>query len=845
MKVSLKWLRDYVDIVTTPADLAQRLTMGGVEIGGIEDKGEVWDRKYVFVGQITALAPHPNADRLQMVTVDYSSPASGPRFILLVTGAFNIAVGDKVPLVLAGARVRNEHSGNWEWTILKPGKVRGVESAGMVCSPRELDLGEMHEGILILPADAPLGMPLADYLGDAVLDLDIKGRWDCLSMLGVAREVAAIQQVQLGAPTNLRLPADSYATAGEPAETLIDLKIADPDLCPRYAATVIRGVTIGPSPAWLQERLLSAGMRPINNIVDVTNYVMLEWNQPLHAFDYDRIRGQQIVVRRAGDWTRFTTLDGQQRELTPDMLMIADAQGPVALAGVMGGLDSEVTEATTNILLESANFNPTSVRRTGRALRLASEAQVRFEKGLPPEQAVPAVRRATRLIQALAGGMVAPGVADCYPAPRTRQSIRLPHAELKRLMGLDYTPRQVGQVLDSLGCEWHAEDGVYVVLPPFQRPDLTIPADLVEEVARLVGYEGIPATLLRGAPPAWQGNPARDCQAAARDVLAAAGFWEVISYPLTNQAALARLAPAEETAAGSAPSPADVLVREIAGRLLDVTTPPVQLANPLTPEMAVLRTSAVPALLDHLSRGLRQQDRDVALYEFARIYTPRAGDLPEERRVLTVARGQYVSGQKWGSKDEADFFALKAVAQELLDKLGLTGVSYQGARLASFHPGRTAVILATPAEQKGKPKPVALGVIGELHPAVRGAFDLRERVYLLALDFDRVIGLAGRQTPYEPLAKFPPVMQDLAVVVDATVPAAKVEEAIWHGGGKLLRALAFFDRYQGDPIPAGKVSLAYTLTFQAADRTLTDEEVAAAQKKIVGRLAAEVGGALR
>ncbi|MDO9065980.1 MAG: hypothetical protein Q7U96_02730, partial [Chloroflexota bacterium] len=303
--------------------------------------------------------------------------------------------------------------------------------------------------------------------------------------------------------------------------------------------------------------------------------------------------------------------------------------------------------------------------------------------------------------------------------------------------------------------------------------------------------------------------------------------------------------PTDETVAGPAATPADALAKEIAGRLLDVTTAPVQLANPLTPEMAVLRTSAVPALLDHLSRGLRQQDRDVALYEFARVYIPRAGDLPEERRVLTAARGQYVSGQKWGSKDEADFFALKAVARELLDRLGVAGVSYQAARLPSFHPGRAAVILATPAEQKGKPRPVALGIIGELHPAVRAAFDLRERVYVLALDLDRVIKRSGRPANYEPLGKFPPVMQDLAVVVDATAPAAKVEEAIWHGGGKLQRSLAFFDRYQGDPIPAGKVSLAYPLTFQAADRTLTDEEVAAVQKKIVVRLAAEVGGALR
>jgi len=844
MKVSLKWLRDYVDIVTTPGDLAQRLTMGGVEVASVQDPGAVWDRNLVFVGQVTALAPHPNADRLQMVTVDYSAPPVGPgspatpRTITVVTGAFNIAVGDKVPLVLAGARVRNEHSGNWEWVVLKPGKVRGVESAGMVCSPRELDLGEDHHGILILDKDAPVGVPLADYLGDAVLDLDIKGRWDCLSMLGVAREVAAIQQVQLGAATSLRLPPSDYPSAGPSAHELIAIEIADPDLCPRYSATVIRGVKIGPSPAWMQERLLAAGMRPINNIVDVTNYVMLEWNQPLHAFDYDKIRGRKIIVRRAGQWNSFCTLDGQGRDLTPDMLMIADAEGPVALAGIMGGLESEVTEATVNILLESANFNPSSIRRTGRALRIASEAQLRFEKGLPPEQTVPAAERATRLIQELAGGTVAPGVADCYPAPRRRQAIRLRHSELKRLMGIDYAREQVASVLDALGCLWYEDDNVYVVQPPYQRPDLTIPADLVEEVARLVGYDIIPTTLLRGEPPMWQDNPARDLEARIRDILAAAGFWEIISYPLTSVAALSRLVPAGATLP-------DPLVQDLAARLLDVSTTPVRLANPMTPEMAVMRTSAVPALLDHLARGLRQQDRDVALFELARVYIPRADDLPEERRVLTAACGQYVSGRDWGSKEETDFFALKAVAQALLEGVGLAGSSYQAATHPSFHPGRTALILAPAAEQKGRGKPVPLGIMGELHPTVRAAFDLKERVYLIALDLERLLARAGQARTYQPLPKFPPVVQDLAVVVDASVPAARVEEAIRHGGGRLLRGLAFFDRYQGDPIPAGKVSLAYSLTFQADDRTLTDEEVATVQKKIVARLAAEVGGTLR
>ncbi len=836
MKVSLKWLREYVDVVLPPADLARRLTMGGVEISGIQDTGAVWDRDKVFVGQITSLGPHPNADRLQMVDVDYSSPTAGPRSITVVTGAFNIAVGDKVPLVLAGARVRNEHSGNWEWTILKTGKVRGVESAGMVCSPRELDLAEEHEGILILDKDAPVGMPLADYLGDAVLDLDIKGRWDCLSMLGVARDVAAIQQVQLKAGTPLRLPPGEYPEEGPAACELVKLEIADPDLCPRYSATVVRGVKVGPSPAWMQERLLAAGMRPINNVVDVTNYVMLEWNQPLHAFDYDRIRGRKIVVRRAGEWTSFRTLDAQERALTPDVLMIADGEGPVAIAGVMGGEDSEVTDGTVNVLLESANFNMVSVRRTGRGLKIASEAQMRFEKGLPPEQTVPAVRRATLLLLLTAGGVAAPGVADCYPCPRRREPIRLPHGELKRLMGVEYSAEQVTRVLDALGCMWFMDTGDYIVMPPYQRPDLTIAADLVEEVARLIGYDNIPTTLLRGEPPMWQPNRDRQAEAAVRDTLVAAGFWEILSYPLTNEAAMARLA--------AVAGPVDSLTQEVAARLLDVTTPPVRIANPMTQDMAVMRTSAAPALLDHLSRGLRAQDRDVALFELARVYLPRPDDLPEERRVLTVGCGQWVSAG-WGERQEFDFFALKGVAEAVLESLGVAGAAYQAASHGAFHPGRAAVITLPGTETRGKPRPVAVGILGELHPAMRAAFDIKERAYLLALDLERLLARVGTRTPYQPLAKFPPVAQDLAVVVDATVPAARVEEAIRHGGGKLLRVIAFFDRYAGAPIPAGKVSLAYNLTFQADDRTLTDEDVAAVQRKIVGRLSAEVGGTLR
>jgi phenylalanyl-tRNA synthetase beta chain len=878
MKVSLRWLSDYVNIALPPDELAHRLTMAGVEVETIQRIGAEWDREKVLVSQVTALAPHPNADRLQLVTVDY-----GRDTITVVTGAFNLAVGDKVPLALAGARVRNEHSGHWEWVTLKPGKIRGVLSEGMVCSPRELDLGQDHLGILILDADAPVGTPLVDYLGDAILDLEIKGRWDCLCLLGVAREVNAIQQVQLGQPDSLRLPPDDYPEEATGVNDLVRIDIADPDLCPRYSATVLRGVKIGPSPRWLQERLLAVGLRPINNIVDVTNYVMWEWNQPLHAFDYDKIRGQRIIVRRAGEWNSFCTLDGQGRDLTPEMLMIADAEGPVAVAGVMGGLESEVTEATTNILLESANFHPVSIRHTARALHIPSEAQRRFEKGLAPEQTVPAVRRATRLMLELAGGTAARGVADAYPCPPQRLPILLPVAEVERLLGLEYSLAEIGRVCDALGFQWQICNlQSAIITPHYQRTDVAIPADLVEEVARLEGYDQIPATLLAGRPPEPDLNPPRRWEELCRDVLVAAGCSEILTYPLTSQEALARLAVDATNDEGPA--------AEIARRLLDVSTSPLALANPPSPESSVLRTSTVPALLDTLARNLRHQDRDVALFELGTCFLPRQADpsgsspsepalnrspdpersegegavkgqsLPEERKVLAVACGQYRRGPTWGSREEVDFFQFKGLAEELLARLGIAGVTYQPAAYPVFHPGRCAVVAVREMVSKGKrespalPAPIhsigcdvsgPVGIMGEVHPTVRQRFELGERVWLLALDLERLLPLASDERQHVPLPKFPPVVQDIAVVVDIGVPAARVAETVRQAAGGILADLSLFDVYQGEPIPAGKKSLAYSLTYQAPDRTLTDEEVARTRERIVQRLAKELGVTLR
>ncbi len=855
MRVSLKWLHDYVDLLIPPSDLAHRMTMAGVEVQAMESIGATWDRDKIFVGQITALNPHPNADRLQLATASY-----GQGTITVVTGAWNLAVGDKIPVALLGARLIDGHGDKREEIVLKPTKLRGIMSEGMVCSELELGLGEDHTGIMILPPDAPVGTPLVDYLGDTIFELDIKGRWDCLSMLGVAQEVAAIQRVLFGQQVALREPPLDYSELGDDVSHSIAIQILDPDLCPRYSATLVRGVKVGPSPRWLQDRIIAAGMRPINNIVDITNYVMWETGQPLHAFDYDRIHGRKIIVRRARPGETIVSLDNQVRELTTDMCMIADVDRAVAIGGVMGGLDSEVTETTTNVLLEAANFLPTSIRRTARALRIPSEAQRRFEKGLPADGTVPAARRATRLMLELAGGVAARGVADAYPGRKETQPILLTTAEVKRLLGVELALREITHVLTALGfgCRQQDENAV-VVTVPMRRVDVTIPADLIEELARILGYDRMPTTMISGPVPEEDlAGPARQWEETVRATLVGCGYHEVIAYSLTNVRAESRLyrtAASQEELASTLPAPVE-------RRFLASGVEPLRLANPMTPEMDILRTTAFAGLLEIVSRNLRHQERDVCVFEIGRVYLSQGDDLPEERRMVTVASGQFRAARAWGQREEVDFFDIKGAAEAVLDRMGLRSpqfrLGYVAARHPTFHPARLAVILLDRQQGKREPQgtpgagydPAAVvGLLGEVHPDVAERFDIRERVYLLGLDLDRLIELAGLPSEqrgyYRPLPRFPAVVQDMAVIVDVQVAAAQVEAVIRRVGGGLVADVRLFDVYQGEPIPAGKKSLAYSISYQAPDRTLTDAQVAELHARIEKRLAQELGASLR
>ena len=836
MKVPLSWLRDYVDLSLSPAQLAERLTLAGLEVETITHIGADWDREKIVVGQIVRVEPHPDADRLTLATVDYGGSAP----LVVVTGAPNVKqfAGKllpgplKVPFAMVGAELIDGHADDGRKLRLKPTKIRGVRSEGMVCSEKELGLSDDHEGILYLPPDAPVGMPLADYLGDTVFSFEIKGGFAYLySIVGIAREVAALtgQQPRLDVLNLLdRRPVPLAADA-----PWLDLEIADPDLCGRYSAALIRGVTIGPSPHWMQQRLQRAGMRPINNIVDITNYVMLELGQPLHAFDYARVRPRPgaarpaIIVRRARAGEQMTTLDGVLRQLDPEILLITDGGGPVALAGVMGGLESEVTDNTADILLESANFDFINNRRTAKLLNLFSEASTRFGKRVDPELTVKALARACQLMEELAGGRAEPLYADLYPGRRECTVVDLRLADVPRVLGADVGQDTVERILRAL--EFGIADGgagMLRVTVPSYRLDVTQPADLIEEIARVWGYERLPSTLIRDEMPPQRDNLRLQVEELTRDILVGAGLQEVITYPLTTPAAEARLFPSQGVDA----------------------TAYVALANPMTSDRTHMRRHLEASLLETMRSHLRFVER-VAIFEVGRVYLKIEGqELPDEepRLALAMTGPRGLGGWLGREAEPLDFFDLKGVIETLLARLGVEGVVYRPVESPTFQPGRTAQIVVPSAVNSSAGGDEVLGVFGELAAAVREAFDLpAQRVALGVLSLRPLIARAGRIRKLAPISPYPAVKEDLAFIVDRSVAADRVERLIREAGGRLLQNVLLFDVYQGPPVPSGKRSLAYALTYQALDRTLTDEDVTIVRERIVRRLNQAIGAELR
>jgi phenylalanyl-tRNA synthetase beta chain len=808
MLVPLSWLKRYVNIDLAPEDLAHRLTMAGVEVESIEKMGMHLDPELVVVGLVTDIEPHPDADRLRLPTVDLGNGETAR----VVCGAPNVAVGQKIAFAKLGARLYNTHSEREE--PLRTAKIRGFESSGMVCSVKELMIGDDHEGILVLDPDAEIGSPLTDIVGDVLFDIAVTpNRPDCLSVLGIAREVAALTG------QTITEPETGYADDGEPIDGRVTVRIADPDLCGRYTASLIEGVTVGPSPAWLQETLIRAGQRPINNVVDATNFVMLEMNQPLHAFDFDLVKDQTIVVRKARPGEVLETLDGQRRELAPPMLVIADVNDAVGLAGVMGGANSEVSQGTTRILLESANFDPVNTRRTGADLKLSTGASYRFERGLRQELAEVGLRRATRLIREIAGGKVASGIIDAHPDPAPAPVVTLTAARLKQVLGTDIPMSRAKEVLASLGFQRVGSDDAdsVSVSSPYWRSDIEIQEDLVEEVARVIGYDEMPTTMLAAPIPRHHVQPMWDLKERVRDMLAAGGLQEAINYNVASEENLRTVGAWTDDA--------------------------LALANPMNEEQRYLRTSLRASLLQTVSDNRRTGGGDgLRVFEVGRVFLPntsgKSEGLPDEREALVAAftgRRGPVSWQAPENAADMGFFDAKGAAEDLLEGLGIDPM-FEADTDAALKAGRTAAILAG-----GK----RLGSVGEVADGVLDKFGLDgATVALLEIDLPSLLAAApADDRRYRPFSRYPESVRDLALTVDQAVSANDIRAVLVKH--KLVKAARAQDVYTGEGVPQGKKSIAFGLVFQSDKGTLTAEQIDRVLEDLLRRLQRSVGAEIR
>lgn len=799
MKIPLSWLREYVDIDLPYQEVAHRLTMSGNEVGEIEVIGNTWSK--VSVGHVVKLEPHPNADRLRLATVNL-----GQYELTVVCGAPNLSPGQRVPFAEVGARLIDARTGSTE--TLKAATIRGVHSEGMVCSERELGLGEDHTGILVLPEDAPIGSPLSEYLGDVIFNLDITpNRPDCLSVIGIAREISALT----GKP--IKEPILDYNEEGQSIESLVSVEIDDPSLCPRYTASVVRGIKVEPSPKWMQERLRKTGQRPINNVVDITNYVMLEYGQPLHAFDYYTMQHGRVIVRTAHDEETLITIDDVPRQLRSPMLVISDAQKPIALAGIMGGLNTEMKEDTTTVLIESANFDGINTRRTSQALKLRSESSSRFDKGLQPELAAIALRRATQLILQLAGGQACKGIIDVHPQPKDRPILQFTMSRLRKVLGVEVSTERVNEILSSLGFSTNEQDEYsLMVTVPYWRSDIGQEDDLIEEIARIIGYDNLPTSTLSKSIPPHQPQPDRELRERVKDILVASGMQEVISYSLTSMANLEKIqAPTE-------------FLR------------PLRLYNPMSEDQQYLRTTLRGTILSTLSANQFTVRDGIKIFEVGRVYLPRPSDLPLEREMLVGV----LSGPRWPetwleNEGSLDFFDAKGIVEALLNQLHLK-YDFEPLEDTLFLPGRGARINI-------QDSPV--GVLGEVHTQILESFQIdTTAVTLFELDLELTLQhISSGTSQYKPLPRYPGAYRDLALTLDLNVPATKVQDIIERN--PLVAQSTLFDVYEGSGIPQGMRSLAYRILFQLPDRTLVGETVGQAMTDILADLQREIGASLR
>lgn len=789
MRVSWKWLNELIKIKMKPEELGTLMTMSGVAVEGIEylDKGV----KGVKVGFIREVKKHPEADKLVICVIDTGEE----KLWNIVSGASNLMEGLKVPVALPGSVLPGDKR-------IDATTFRGILSEGMLCSGEELGLdadklpADQKDGIYILTPEVQVGADIVDVLGldDIILELELTpNRSDCLSMINVAYEVAAL----IGGKVNL--PIITRSQTDDDCTDAVSIEIDDPSLCKRYVARLIKDIKIQSSPIWLQHRLLAAGIRPISNIVDITNYVMLETGQPLHAFDYDLLGENKIIVRRARENEVLKTLDGQSRKLNPEMLVIADADKPVGLAGVMGGLDTEVTSETRNILLESAHFNGANIRRTAQALGMRSEASLRFEKNLDIQRTPIAADRAVDLIKELGAGIPVPGHVDCYPVQDEITPISLRLTRVNDILGTDLDGETIERILKSLRVEIiEYKNDSWLVTAPSYRGDLEKEIDLIEEIARLYGYDKIPTTLPYG--PTTQGARTWEQKVTHKiwELMSNLGLMEVITYSFINPRHLDYMG-----------LPAGDILRDA-----------VPIKNPLSEEQGIMRTTMLPGLLDTIKKNLNKRNRNIKIYEMGKVYYSDGfpnKELPMEKMVLGAA----VTGTKeksWSYGEEVyDFFYLKGVMEALIKDLGISDIRLLREKdIRWLHPGRGVRLFIREKE---------VGFLGEIHPLVLENYGIDQRVTAFSLDVETLIQEASEKIMYRQLARYPSVSRDLAVVVPERINAGEVAAVIRETGGQMLKSIRLFDLYRGKQITEGHKSLAYSLTWQSEERTLTDEEI--------------------
>jgi phenylalanyl-tRNA synthetase beta chain len=799
MRVSFEWLREFVPIEMTPEAVADRLTMAGLEVEGVEDWGASFE--HIVVGKIAEIAMHPHTGRLLVCRVGVGTEA-----LTIVCGAHNIAIGDVVPVALVGAVLPNGQSITAE-------QVAGVISEGMLCSAAELGFSDTSSGILILPATATPGTSLANALGlrDVALEVNVTAnRPDCLNIFGIAREIAALTGVPLKAPDT-----DTVET-GEAIGDLTSVTVAAPDLCPRYAARLVSNAHIGPAPLWMQRRLLVCGSRPRNNVVDATNYVLLELGHPLHAFDYETLREHRVVVRRARPAEPCVTLDGITRSLDGDVLVIADADRAVGIAGVMGGQNSEIRDHSTMVLLESAYFQPQNIRRTSKRLGIRTEASYRFERGADFEGLISALDRCAALIARLAGGAVAKEridvAAERYVAPR----IPVRAGRVNTVLGIDVTAEAIARYCSQLQLPTvrRSSAELEVEVPSFRR-DLAHEIDIVEEVGRLHSYQAIPTSLPQVRLEAVTRSPQRQATRQALEYLLGCGYTQVINYSFMAEEDLDLLQ-----------LPQDALLRSV-----------VPLRNPLSKEAGVLRTTLIPSLLRTIGLNLNQELRDLMLFELSRVFHRQNGIQPREPQMLGLAVSGLSGGQHWGETARPyDLYDLVGVLEMITARLNLQPFSISASPVPYYHPGKSALIT------RGDD---TIGSVGEVHPTVLAAFDLSQPVTLAEIDFDRLLAQGVSSPRYRALPRFPSVTRDVSLIVDTAVQAGQILVFFQNFYPELLCEVCLFDVYAGAPVPAGRKSLTFALTYRADDRTLTDEEVNGIQARVLEQLRQRFGAQLR